>query len=103
MQPLRLFLDTHDKTRETFPAKLTPAQFADFYDKYQRACREEGVVPLRTHLSYEAGRAFCLNLAPDAEAVRRAHARVGLPFDAITEVLTADPAGAFLAQPAPAA
>jgi hypothetical protein len=53
------------------------------------------VVVLRAHLSLEAGRAFCLNMAPDAEAVRRAHDRVGLPFDSITEITTATPGDIF--------
>jgi hypothetical protein len=103
MQPLRLFIDTHDKTRETFPAKLTPEQFAGFFEKYEQACYEEGVVPIRTHLSYDDGRAFCLNMAVDAEAVRRAHAKVGLPFDSITEVTTATSSDTFFRRQAIAA
>jgi hypothetical protein len=43
------------------------------------------------------GRAFCYNLAPDADAVRRAHERVGLPFDSITEVTTMTPGDMLLA------
>jgi hypothetical protein len=46
----------------------------------------EGVINLKVHLGLGVGRAFCVNLAPDADAVRRAHERVGLPFDTITEV-----------------
>jgi hypothetical protein len=46
------------------------------------------VVPLRVHVGYDEGRAFCFTMAPDADAVRRAHERVGLPFDSITEVAT---------------
>ena len=103
MQPLRLFIDTHDQSRQTFPAGLTPEQFAAFFEQYERACYDEGVVPIRIHLSYEEGRAFCLNLAADAEAVRRAHGKVGLPFDAIVEVTTATPADTFFRRQAPAA
>jgi hypothetical protein len=103
MQPLRLFIDTHDQSRQTFPAQLTPEQFTVFFEQYERACYEEGVVPVRVHLSYEEGRAFCLNLAADAEAVRRAHMKVGLPFDSIVEVTTATPADTFFRRQALAA
>ena len=95
MQAMRFFLDTHDRNLGTFPAQLTPADFEGFYAQYEAACYAEGVVPLRTHLSYEEGRAFCLNMAVDADAVRRAHARVGLPFDSIVEVTTATPGDTF--------
>jgi hypothetical protein len=53
------------------------------------------VVPVRVHVGYGQGRAFCFTLAPDAEAVRRAHERVGLPFDSITEVATATAGDTF--------
>jgi hypothetical protein len=58
---------------------------------------------VRVHIGYETGRAFCLNLAADAEAVQRAHERAGLPFDAITEVTTATPHDMFLRRAAAAA
>ena len=51
---------------------------------------------MRLHVGYAAGRAFCLTMAPDAAAVGRAHDRVGLPYDDITEVLLAGPGDAFL-------
>lgn len=100
MKPMKFFLDTHDRSRGTFPEKLTPEEFEGFFAKYEQACYEEGVVSLRTHVGYEDGRAFCLNMAPDAEAVKRAHARVGLPFDSITEVATATPGDTFFRRPA---
>lgn len=93
---LRYFIDTHDRARQTFPENLSPADFAGFYAQYQAVCQEEGVVPLRTHVGFAEGRAFCFNMAPDAEAVRRVHERLGLPFDAITEVTTATPGDMFL-------
>jgi hypothetical protein len=95
MKPMRFFLDTHDRARKTFPAKLTAEEFEVFFVQYEKACYEEGVVPLRVHVGYEDGRAFCLNMAPDADAVKRAHAKVGLPFDSITEVTTATPGDTF--------
>lgn len=99
MQAMRYFLDTHDRARGSFPEQLTPADFEAFYAEYEKACQAEGVIPLRTHVGYADGRAFCLNLAPDAEAVRRAHARVGLPFDEISEVSTASPGDTFFRRP----
>jgi Nickel responsive protein SCO4226-like len=100
MQPMRLFIDTHDRKLKTFPDKLTPEEFEGFYALYEKACYAEGVVPVRLHVGYEDGRAFCLNMAPDAEAVKRAHDRVGLPFDSITEVKTATPGDTFFHRPA---
>lgn len=84
-----IFVDTHDAARDTFPAGITPEQFAGFAARYQEACQAEGVTILQVHVGYGDNRAFCVTQAPDAEAVRRAHERVGLPFDSITEVVTA--------------
>lgn len=95
MKPMRFFLDTHDRTRKTFPDKLGVDDFEKFYALYEQACREESVVPIRLHVSYRDGRAFCLNMAESAESVRRAHERVGLPYDSITEVTTATPGDTF--------
>ena len=97
MQAMKFFLDTHDQRSDTFPAGITKEQFADFYPKYEKACREEGVVNLRIHVGFEAGRAFCLNMAPSAEHIRRAHAKVGLAIDTITEVTTTTPGDLFFA------
>ena len=95
MQPMKFFLDTHDQRTKTFPAGITKEQFADFYPKYEKACREEGVVNLRIHVGFEEGRAFCLNMAPSADHVRRAHAKAGLSIDTITEVTTTTPGDLF--------
>lgn len=95
MHKMRFFIDTHDRTRQTFPEKLSPEDFEGFYAKYEAACYDEGVVPLRTHVGFEDGRAFCFNMAPDADAVRRVHDRLDLPFDSITEVTTATPGDMF--------
>ncbi|KAF1709248.1 hypothetical protein CSC70_10510 [Pseudoxanthomonas kalamensis DSM 18571] len=95
MKPMYLFLDTHDKASQTFPEGISTADFEAFFAQYEAACTQEGVIPIRIHVGLEAGRAFCLNLAPDAEAVRKAHERVGLPFDSITEVKTASPGDIF--------
>lgn len=95
MQPMRFYIDTHDRLTGTFPEALSAQDFEGFYAQYEAVCFEEGVVPLRTHVGLAEGRAFCFNMAPDAEAVRRVHERLGLPFDSITEVTTATPGDMF--------
>ncbi len=95
MQTMKFFMDTHDQAEQTFPAGLSTEQFEGFLAKYELACQAEGVVLLRVHVGMEAGRAFCFTMAPDADAVRRAHERVGLPFSGITEVATATPGDIF--------
>ncbi len=95
MQVMRFFIDTHNQGDQTFPAGLTAEQFEEFFAGYEQACLAEGVVLLRVHVGIGEGRAFCFTMAPDAEAVRRAHDRVGLPFSEITEVTTATPGDLF--------
>lgn len=97
MQKTRYFVDAHDRKNGTFPSQLSKEDFASFFRKYEAACREEGVVLLRVHVGLEQGRAYCCTAAPSAEAVKRAHDRVGLPFDALTEVATATPGDLFFA------
>ncbi|MCH9813671.1 MAG: DUF4242 domain-containing protein [Epsilonproteobacteria bacterium] len=92
MQTLRFFMDTHDKKNETFPADISPKELEGFYQSYEDACKEEGVISLKIHVGFEEGRAFCLNMAPDVDAVYRVHQKVGLPYDTITEVTTISPA-----------
>lgn len=93
---MRLFMDTHDTATGTLPEGLDVEAFTGFFAAYREACAAEGVIPLRTHVGFEGGRAFCYSLAPDADAVRRAHARVGLAFDSITEVTTMTPGDMLL-------
>lgn len=95
MQAMKFFIDTHDAKNQTLPEGLTVEAFEPFYREYEQACYEEGVVPLRVHIAYEDGKAFCFTMAPDADAVRRAHERVGLPYDDISEVTTATPGDTF--------
>jgi hypothetical protein len=99
MKPLKFFMDTHDRENKTFPEKITPLEFEGFYANYEKVCYEEGVIPVRLHVGYNDGRAFCLTMAPDAESVKRAHDRVGLPYDTITEIATATPADTFFRRP----
>ena len=96
IEKLKLFIDVHDRGNMTFPAKISEEEFAGFFATYEAACREEGVILLRIHVSLEEGRAYCFTAAPSADAVRRAHERVGLPYDVITEVSTVSPGDLFL-------
>jgi hypothetical protein len=91
MQKMRLFVDTHDKRTGTFPEAIEKGVFADVYRKYAQACEDEGVVIVNTMVSAEDGRMYCINLAPDIASIRRAHEKVGLNFDSISEVSTASP------------
>lgn len=95
MQRMKFFIDSHDARNGTFPAGITKEQFAGFHAKYEEACRAEGIVSLRIHVGFDNGRAWCFNMAPDAEAVRRVHERIGLPFDDISEVVTSTPGDLF--------
>jgi hypothetical protein len=94
---VRFFMDTHDRAAGTFPAGIGPEEFRAFFATFSQACAAEGVTILRLHVGLEAGKAYCFTCAPDAEAVRRAHERVGLPFDEITEVTTVGPDDLFAA------
>ncbi|MGH1461018.1 MAG: DUF4242 domain-containing protein [Neptuniibacter sp.] len=97
MKKMKLFLDTHNVENNTFPEGISLEQFSGFYEQYKGACAEEGVVPLKIFAGVEAGRAFCLTLAESTDAVERAHTRVGLPFDSITEVKSVTPGDLFFA------
>lgn len=91
MKKMKMFVDTHDKNAGSFPEHISREDFAAVFDKYQGAAVEEGVVVMQAMVNAGEGRMFCVNLAADAEAVRRAHAKAGLHFDSITEVATASP------------
>ena len=95
MKKMKLYIDTHNKAKGTFPENITKEQFAEFYAKYNAICEEEGVINLRVHVGIEDGRAYCFNMAPDMETVKRVHERAGLPYDSITEVLTTTPGDMF--------
>jgi 2OG-Fe(II) oxygenase superfamily len=43
--------------QQHLPAGLTREQFAQWFTVYEAACRDEGVVVLRTHVGFEDGRA----------------------------------------------
>ncbi|MGY8871701.1 MAG: DUF4242 domain-containing protein [Pseudomonadales bacterium] len=97
MKKMKLFVDTHDVKNNTFPEGISTEEFAGFYIKYKEVCAEEAVIPLQIFAGFELGRAFCLTLAENSEAVERAHNRLGLPFDDITEVKSVTPGDLFFA------
>lgn len=94
---MKFFVDTHDSATATFPEGLDAEALAGFLASYEKACADHGVTVMRLHVGQDAARAFCFTMAPDAEAVRRAHEQAGLPFDTITEVKTVDLSDLFLA------
>ena len=85
------------KTRP-FRKKSRPLNSKDSTPSMKRPVTKS-VIPVRLHVGYNEGRAFCLTMAPDAESVKRAHDRVGLPYDTITEIATATPADTFFRRP----
>ena len=88
---MRFFIDTHDKQNGTFPDSIQPNELELFYETYEKACAEEGVISLKIYAGFEEGRAFCLNMAPSEEAVYNVHKKIGLPYDNITEVSSISP------------
>jgi hypothetical protein len=84
---MRYFIDTHDKTKGSFPTQeLTEAEFYTQFDALEKACQEFHVFGHAAHVNLAEGKAFCLMSGPDAEAIRKAHAAINLPFDSITEI-----------------
>jgi hypothetical protein len=55
MQKLKFYIDTHDVRSGTFPAAISTADFAGFYQAYDDACRAEGVISLRIHAGLRRG------------------------------------------------
>src|SRR5262245_6892650 len=84
---MKFFMDEHQREFDSFPKEsVTEAQFAEIYKGFEKACEEEGVVPMGSHVNCQHGRAYCLIAAPSEDAVRRAHEKAGMPFNKITEI-----------------
>ena len=96
IQEMKYFMDTHDEKNGTFPHGIDDSQLAEFYKSYETACQEEGVISVKTHVGLKEGKAFCLNMAPNIEAVFRVHEKVGLPYDSITEIQSISPSDILL-------
>jgi hypothetical protein len=84
---MRYFIDTHDRTKGSWPAAdVSEAEFLRIYDTFGKAVTEQGGHDLGVHVNVRAGRAFCFTYGPDADAIRRAHETMNFPYDSITEV-----------------
>lgn len=84
---LKFYMDEHQREFDSFPMEqLTDEEFAGVYKAFEQACDAEGVVPLGSHVNCQHGRAYCLVAAPNEDAVRRAHEKVGMRFNKITEI-----------------
>ena len=64
----------------------------DGTDRVNRINDEEGVKWIFSFLSADKRKTYCLYEAPNAEAIRVAARRAGLPADVITEVSDIGPA-----------
>jgi hypothetical protein len=84
---MKYFIDTHDRIKGSWPRQeVTEAEFIEIYSRFETACEEEGGTDLGAHVNVAEGKAYCFTKGPDAEAIRRAHDKLGFPFDSITEV-----------------
>jgi hypothetical protein len=84
---VKYFIDTHDKTKGSYPAaELSEEQFFAQFDALEEAAQRFGVFGHAAHVSLEDGKAFCFMSGPDEESIRKAHEAIRLPYDSITEV-----------------
>lgn len=84
---MKYFMDTHDKTKGSFPAQeLTEEQFYEQFAALEEAAVALGVFGHAAHVNLKERKAFCFMSGPDEESIRRAHAAINLPYDSITEV-----------------
>jgi uncharacterized protein DUF4242 len=84
---MKYFMDTHDKTKGSFPAEeVTEEQFFAQFDALEKAAHELDVVGHAAHVNLREGKAFCFMCGPDEEAIRKAHEAIDFPYDSITEV-----------------
>src|SRR5262245_5686558 len=84
---MKYFIDTHDKTKGSFPAReLTEEEFFANFDALEEAAKQFGAFGHAAHVNLPDGKAFCFMSGPDEEAIRKAHAAIDFPYDSITEV-----------------
>ena len=78
---MKYFIDTHDKTKGTFPvAELTEEQFLAQFDALEKAAHHLDVFGHAAHVNLHEGKAFCFMSGPDEDAIRKAHAAIDFPF-----------------------
>jgi len=84
---MKYFIDTHDKTKGSFPAaELTPEEMCAQFDALEAAAPIFGAFAHAAHVNLKDGKAFCFMCGPDEESIRKAHEAVHLVYDSITEV-----------------
>ena len=84
---MKYFMDTHDKTKGSFPAEeLSEERFLARFDALEEAGLELDAFAHAAHVNLREGKAFCFMSGPDEGAIRKAHAAIDFPFDSITEV-----------------
>src|SRR5262245_43927408 len=84
---MKYFIDTHDKTKGSFPTgELSAEEFLAQFDELEAVAPQHGVFAHAAHVSLKDGKAFCFMCGPDEESIRRAHEAVNFPYDSITEV-----------------
>lgn len=84
---IRYFIDTHDRSKGTFPEEvLSEEQFFAQFNALEEAAVQFQVFGHAAHVNLAQGKAFCFMSGPDEESIRKAHAAIDLPFDSITEV-----------------
>jgi Protein of unknown function (DUF4242) len=84
---MKYFIDTHDKSKGTFPTgELNEQEFFAQFDSLEAAAPQFQVCAHVAHVNLKDGKAFCFMSGPDEESIRKAHAAVHFPYDSITEV-----------------
>jgi hypothetical protein len=84
---MRYFIDTHDRTKHSFPAEeVSQEQFVAIYREMDEALLSEGGFVTGAHANLADGKAFCITAAADEAAVAAAHEKIGFPYDSITQV-----------------
>jgi hypothetical protein len=84
---MKYFIDTHDKTKGSFPKQvLSEEEFFAQFDALEAAAAQFDAAGHAAHVNLAEGKAYCFMSGPDEEAIRKAHAAIDLPYDSITEV-----------------
>jgi Nickel responsive protein SCO4226-like len=97
---MKYFIDTHDKTKGSFPVQeLTEEQFFEQFDALEEAAKAFGVFGHAAHVNLKDGKAFCFMSGPDEESIRKVHAAIDFPYDSITEVRRVTGADMRISQP----
>ena len=84
---MKYFIDTHDKTKGSFPQReLSEEEFFANFDSLEEAAKQFSVFGHAAHVNLKDGKAFCFMSGPDEESIRKAHEAINFPYNSITEV-----------------